>query len=50
MALWQVGGAAKQAVPALVKALNDPDQSVRWQAALALKQIDPEAAASAGVK
>jgi len=50
MALWKVGVAAKPAVPALVKALDDSDSSVRGQAALALKQIDPEAAAQAGVK
>jgi HEAT repeats len=34
------GGEAKSAVPALTKALEDSDSSVRRQAASALKQID----------
>jgi len=45
MALAEVGGKAKQAVPALVQALDDSDSSVRRQAASALHQIDPESAA-----
>jgi HEAT repeat protein len=50
MALGVVGGEAKQAVPALVKSLGDPDPTVRGRAAQALRQIDPEAAAKAGLK
>jgi len=50
MGLWQVGAEAKAAVPALLKALNDADPSVRGQAAQALQHIDPDAAAKAGVK
>jgi len=41
---------ASIAVPVLVKLLNDPDALVRRSAANALKAIDPEAAAKAGVK
>jgi hypothetical protein len=44
------GTDAKSAVPELVKSLGDPSLSVREEAASALKQIDPEAAAKAGVK
>jgi HEAT repeat protein len=40
----------RESVPMLVEALNDNDESVRSSAAFALKQIDPEAAAKAGVK
>jgi HEAT repeats len=49
-ALGQLGSAAKAAVPALVTLLNDPEYFVRLNAGDALKAIDPEAAAKAGVK
>ncbi len=41
---------AKSAVPELVHALEDIAFEVRFYAASALKKIDPEAAAKAGVK
>jgi HEAT repeat protein len=41
---------ASTAVPMLVESLSDEDQEVRRDAASALKQIDPAAAAKAGVK
>ena len=44
------GAEARQAVPALVPLLSDPCVLARDTAAYALKQIDPEAAAKAGVK
>jgi len=34
----------------LVKLLNDPDGNVRWNATNLLKEIDPAAAAKAGIK
>jgi len=37
-------------VPALVKALNNPDEAIRANAELCLKRNDPEAAARAGIK
>ena len=40
----------QQAIPLLVKLLNDPDQSVRMNATNELKEIDPKAAAKAGLK
>ncbi len=40
----------KQAIPFLVKFLNDPDQSVRMNATNQLKELDPKAAAEAGIK
>ena len=49
VALSQRADEAKPAVPALVKALNDSDFGVRGMAANALRTIDPEAAAKAGV-
>lgn len=50
-ALTAYGPVAKTAVPALVGlSKSDPDLSVRTHAADALKEIDPEAAARAGVK
>jgi HEAT repeat protein len=42
--------AAKPAVPKILKCLSDADLGVRWQATNALRAIDPEAAAKAGVK
>jgi hypothetical protein len=44
------GAEARQAVPALVPLLSDPNGNVRAIATIALKKIDPEAAANAGVK
>jgi HEAT repeat protein len=44
------GTNAQFAVPDLVKALADPAPAVRDNASSALKKIDPEAAAQAGVK
>jgi hypothetical protein len=49
-ALKVLGPAAKSAVPALVTALNDDDFFVKSTSQDALEQIDPEAAARAGVK
>ena len=40
----------RQAIPLLVKLLNDPDQNVRGNATNELKEIDPKAAAKAGIK
>jgi HEAT repeat protein len=40
----------QQAIPLLVKLLNDPDQNVRGNATNELKEIDPTAAAKAGIK
>jgi hypothetical protein len=48
--LGSYGAEARQAVPALVPLLSDPYVLARDTAAYALKQIDPEAAAKAGVK
>ncbi|MDB6065658.1 MAG: repeat-containing protein [Pedosphaera sp.] len=50
IALGQFGATAREAVPMVVAALNDADELVRMNAGNALKQIDPEAAAKAGVK
>jgi HEAT repeat protein len=40
----------KQAIPLFVKLLDDPDENVRMNATNELKEIDPEAAAKAGIK
>ena len=48
-ALGRMGPRAREAVPALREALHDEDQAVRVRAARALKDIDPNAAAKAGV-
>jgi HEAT repeat protein len=40
----------KPAIPLIVKLLDDPDESVRMNATNELKEIDPEAAAKAGIK
>jgi HEAT repeat protein len=45
-----MGTNAAPAVPALVKFLSDPDEGVRRSATNALKAIDPQAAAKAGVQ
>jgi HEAT repeat protein len=50
-ALGLLGPDAKSAVPALLEVWrSDPDRTVSPFAAFALKKIDPEAAAKAGVK
>ena len=46
----KLGGNVKGAVGELVRALKDEDLTVRKAAAEALKKIDPEAAANAGIK
>jgi HEAT repeat protein len=48
--LPKFGAQAKPAVPILIGLLNDPQQGIREAATNALKNIDPEAAAKAGVK
>ncbi len=48
--LGEMGPKARSAVPGLVAALKDVRPSVRVAAANALREIDPAAAASAGVK
>jgi hypothetical protein len=40
----------KQAIPLIVKLLNDPDDDIRLNATNQLKQIDPVTAAKAGIK
>jgi hypothetical protein len=40
----------KKAIPLFVNLLNDPDENVRMNATNELKEIDPEAAAKAGLK
>ena len=46
----KLGGNVRGAVNELVRALKDEDLTVRKAAAEALKKIDPEAAANAGIK
>jgi HEAT repeat protein len=48
-ALARIGPAARAAVPALTASLRDGDRDVRRAAAEALREIDPRAAARAGV-
>jgi HEAT repeat protein len=48
--LGRFGLDAKPAVPALIESLNDRDTVIRRYATNALKAIDPEAAAKAGIK
>jgi len=50
LCLVDFGTNAQPAVPELTRLLADPDSEVRNAAAEALKEIDPEAAAKAGVK
>jgi HEAT repeats len=49
-ALGEFGTNAQSAIPDLTLMLNDPNNLTRYAATNALKQIDPEAAARAGVK
>jgi HEAT repeat protein len=49
-ALCRFGKAAKPAVPALLRCLDDIQYEVRKSATNALRDIDPEAAAKAGIK
>lgn len=39
----RMGPAAKSAVPALIKALNDPEPAVRFPVCIALREIGPDA-------
>ncbi|MDB6067666.1 MAG: repeat-containing protein [Pedosphaera sp.] len=48
--MGRLGKQAEPAVPALIECLKDEDDYVREAAGKALKEIDPEAAAKAGVK
>ena len=50
ISLANFGTNARTAVPVIVSALTDQDELVRQSAAFALKEIDPEAAAKAGLK
>ncbi len=50
LALASYKADAKSAVPELIDLLNDKGKGVKKAATLALKQIDPEAAAKAGLK
>ena len=52
-AVWslrQLGAEAKLAVPLLLRLLSDAQEGIRSEATNALRMIDPEAAAKAGVK
>jgi HEAT repeat protein len=49
-ALSCIGPSAKEAVPTLLRFANDPDPVMRSTAAIVIRQIDPEAAAKAGIK
>jgi HEAT repeat protein len=49
-ALGQFGADAKEAVPVLIGLLGDENSNNRYNAANSLRQIDPGAAAKAGVK
>jgi HEAT repeat protein len=46
--LARIGPAAKDAVPALQQALNDPDEQVRARANTALRQIELATTAESG--
>jgi HEAT repeat protein len=48
--LGSLGTDAKAAIPLLLKLRTDEDPDVRESAARALREIDPQAAANAGVK
>ena len=50
ISLRDFGTNARAAVPAIVSALTDQDERVRQNATFALKEIDAEAAAKAGLK
>jgi len=49
-ALGRFGAKAQSAIPALLKELQDTNVVMRWHATNALRSIDPEAAAKAGIK
>jgi hypothetical protein len=52
-AIWSLrhfGALAKPALPSLLRLLDDAHENIRYDATNALKAIDPEAAAKAGVK
>jgi len=48
--LYRMGPAAKAAIPALLAAVKDNDRMFRESVAMAVKKIDPNAAATAGVE
>jgi HEAT repeat protein len=48
--LVEFGAQAKPAVPTLIGLLTDSEAYIRHDASNALKEIDPDAAAKAGVK
>jgi len=50
LVLGNIGPEAKDAVPVLERALKDQHAGVAGEAANALRRIDPETAAKAGVK
>jgi HEAT repeat protein len=50
VALGSFGAAAKPAIPALIELLQHPGPDLHYWAGIALSQIDPEAAAKAGVE
>jgi HEAT repeat protein len=50
LALGSCGADAKPAIPQLIALLNDKGNGVRNCAVFAIKQIDPDAAANAGLK
>ena len=50
IALSRFGPDARECVPMLLKALNEPDQSLKRELGFAVKEIDPEAAARAGIR
>ena len=50
IALGNYGSQAREAFPKIVPLLKDKDRETRNDARVALKKIDPEAAAKAGVK
>ena len=50
LALAKFGRQAQAGVPMLLKTMRDENLTVRNSAAVALKEIDPHAAAKAGVK
>lgn len=50
VALGEYGTDAKPAIPQLIDLLNDKVKGVGYRAAFAIKEIDPEAAAKAGLK
>jgi HEAT repeat protein len=50
LALGRFGALSKAAIPKLIPLLNGSGKEIRYAARVALKQIDPVAAAKAGVR